>query len=122
MDKAYIWVSDALTSGLPIPGATIQYTITIVNSSLVTAADPVQIGDVLDGNLSFVTGGFSGLDFEITNGVVVSQCTAAADGDDCEESGGVITIGGAGSISLAADTTLTLTYQVLILDPATTPP
>ena len=122
--KAYIWISDALTSGLPIPGAIIQYTITIVNSSLVTAADPVQIGDVLDANVSFVFGGFAGgTDFEINNNGVVSQCTAVVDAlpDDCQEVAGVITIGAAGTISLADDATLTLTYQVLILDPATTP-
>ncbi|MCH7981806.1 MAG: hypothetical protein IID59_09900 [Proteobacteria bacterium] len=119
--KAYIVFAGDLGSGLPIPGATIEYTITIVNSSTTTAADPVQIGDVLDGDVSFVTGGFSGLDFEIDNGGVVSQCTAVADADDCVEAAGVITIGAAGTISLAASTTLTLTYQVLILDPATTP-
>lgn len=119
--KAYLVVAGDLGSGLPIPGATIEYTITIVNSSTTTAADPVQIGDVLDGDVAFVTGGFSGLDFEIDNGGVVSQCTAAVDGDDCQEAAGVITIGGAGTISLAASTTLTLTYQVLILDPAITP-
>jgi len=120
--KAYTVVAGDLGSGLPIPGATIQYVITIVNSSLTTAADPVQIGDVLDGDVTFVTGGFTGgLDFEIDNGGAVSQCTAAADGDECEENAGVITIGGAGTISLAANTTLTLTYQVLIPDPALTP-
>jgi len=120
VSKDYIWVSDVLTSGLPIPGAIMQYTITIVNLSLVTAADQVQIGDVLDANLAFVTGGYlGGTDFEITNGIVVTQCTAAPDGDDCEENTGVITIDG---ISLAADTTLTLSYQVQILDPALTLP
>ena len=119
--KAYSVFAGDLGSGLPIPGATIQYVITIVNSSLVTAADPMQIGDVLDGDVTFVTGGFSGLDFEINNGGVVTQCTAAADLDDCEENAGVITIGAGDTISLAANTTLTLTYQVQILDPATTP-
>jgi len=123
--KAYSVFAGDLGSGLPIPGATIEYTITIVNSSLTTAADPVQIGDVLDGDVSFVFGGYGGVgdDFQITNGVVVSECSAAADGDDCVYDGlsGVITIGGAGTISLALDTTLTLTYQVLIPDPATTP-
>lgn len=119
--KAYSVFAGDLGSGLPIPGATIQYVITIVNSSLVTAADPVQIGDVLDGDVTFVTGGFSGDDFEINNGGVVSQCTAAGDLDDCQEAAGVITIGGAGTISLAANTTLTLTYHVLIPDPAITP-
>jgi uncharacterized repeat protein (TIGR01451 family) len=120
--KAYAVILGDLGSGLPIPGATIEYTITIVNSSLTTAADPVEIGDVLDGVVTFVLGGYlAGTDFEIDNGGAVSQCTAAVDGDDCEEVAGVITVGGGGTISLAANTTLTLTYQVLIPDPALTP-
>ena len=120
--KAYAVIAGDLGSGLPIPGATVEYTITIVNSSLTTAADPVQIGDVLDGSVVFVLGGFAGsTDFEIDNGGTVSQCTAAADADDCVEAGGTITIGGGGTISLAASTTLTLTFHVLILDPAPTP-
>jgi uncharacterized repeat protein (TIGR01451 family) len=120
--KSYAVIAGDLGSGLPIPGATVEYSIAIVNSSLTTAADPVQIGDVLDTDVTFVLGGYLGAtDFEITNGVVVTQCTAAVDGDDCEEVAGVITIGGAGTISLALNTTLTLTYQVLIPDPAVTP-
>jgi len=122
--KAYLVIAGDLGSGLPIPGATVEYTITIVNSSLVTIADPVEIGDVLDGNITFILGSYpGGNDFEIVNGAVTSQCTAAADfpADDCEQVGGVITVGGNGTISLAAATTLTLTYQVLIPDPAMTP-
>jgi len=119
--KSYAVIAGDLGSGLPIPGATIEYTIEIVNSSTTTAADPVQIGDVLDGDVTFVLGGYAGAtDFEITNGAVVTQCTAAADGDDCVEAAGVITVGGGGTISLAASTTLTLTYRVLIPDPPAT--
>ena len=119
--KDYAVILGDLGSGLPIPGATIEYTITIVNSSLTTAADPVEIGDVLDGDVTFVLGGYLGAtDFEIDNGGAVSQCTAAVDGDDCDAVAGVITVGGGGTISLAANTTLTLTYQVLIPDPPTT--
>jgi len=120
--KSYAVIAGDLGSGLPIPGATIEYTIEIVNSSLTTTASPVQIGDVLDGDVTFVTGGYAGgTDFEINNGGAVSQCTAAADADDCVEAAGVITIGAGGTFSLAASTTLTLTYQVLIPDPALTP-
>ncbi len=121
--KSYAVIAGDLGSGLAIPGATVEYTITIVNSSTTTAADPVQIGDVLDGDVTFVLGGYGGanLDFEIDNGGAVSQCSAAADGDDCVEAAGVITVGGGGTISLAASTTLTLTYQVLIPNPAITP-
>ncbi len=120
--KTYSVFAGDLGSGLPIPGATIEYIVTIVNSSTTTAADPVQIGDVLDVSVALVLGDFAGsTDFEIDNGGTVSQCTAAADADDCVEAGGTITIGGGGTISLAASTTLTLTFHVLILDPAPTP-
>ncbi len=120
--KSYAVIAGDLGSGLPIPGATIEYTITIVNSSTTTAADDIEIGDVLDSNVTLVLGGYPGPeDMEYTNGVVVTQCSAAVDADDCEEVAGVITVGGAGTIDLAASTTLTLTYQVLIPDPALTP-
>ena len=120
--KSYAVIAGDLGSGLPIPGATIEYTIEIVNSSTTTSADDIEIGDVLDSDVTLVLGGYPGAeDMEYTNGVVVTQCSAAVDGDDCQEVAGVITVGAGGTIDLAASTTLTLTYQVLIPDPALTP-
>ena len=58
--KSYAVIAGDLGSGLPIPGATIEYTVEIVNASLTTAADPVQIGDVLDGDVTFLTGQYTG--------------------------------------------------------------
>ena len=120
--KDFLVIAGDLGSGLAIPGATVEYTIEIINASLTTAADPVQITDAIDTNVLFLAGQYAGgTDFEIVNGVVTSQCTAVADVDDCELAGANITIGGGGTVSLAADTTMTLTYQVTIPDPLITP-
>ena len=107
---------------LPIPGATIEYSVAVENTGT-TAADAVQIGDVLDPSVSIVLGAYNGgaSDMEYDNGGVTTPCTAAADGDECEENAGVITVGGGGTITVAAGDTLTLLYRVLILDPAATP-
>jgi len=108
---------------LPIPGATIEYSIAVENTGT-TAADAVLIGDALDvSSVSIVLGAYNGgaSDMEYDNGGVTTFCTAAADGDECEENAGVITVGGGGTITVAAGDILTLLYRVLILDPATTP-
>lgn len=121
--KDYIVIDDGgFGTTLPIPGATIEYSVAVENTGT-TAADAVQIGDALDPNVSIVLGAYNGgaSDMEYNNGGVTTPCTAAADGDECEESAGVITVGGGGTITVAAGDTLTLLYRVLILDPATTP-
>lgn len=120
--KTFAVIAGDLGSGLAIPGATVEYTIEIINASTTTAADPVQISDAIDTDVSFLAGQYTGgTDFEIVNGAATSQCTAAADADDCVLAGVNITVGGGGTISLAANTTMTLTYQVTIPDPAVTP-
>jgi uncharacterized repeat protein (TIGR01451 family) len=121
--KAYTVIDDGgFGTTLPIPGATIEYSVAVTNTGA-TGADAVQIGDVLDASVSIVLGSYNGgaSDMEYDNGGVITSCTAAADGDECEESAGVITVGGGGTITVAVGDTLTLLYRVLILDPATTP-
>lgn len=127
--KAFNVIAGDLGSGLPIPGATVEYTITIVNSSTTTAADPISITDAIDGDLQFIfdaydTGAAASEDIELDNGGTVTLCTADAndaDTDGCELTAGSIIVGGDDSVSLAANTTLTVSFQVLIPDPATTP-
>jgi uncharacterized repeat protein (TIGR01451 family) len=120
--KAYNVIANDLGSGLAIPGATVEYTITIDNDSTTTAADPVQITDAISANVTFLGGQYAGgTDIEIDNGGTVTQCTQAVDADDCDLTAGVLTVGGAGTISLAADTVLMVSFQVTIPDPAVTP-
>lgn len=126
--KSYAVVGGDLGSGLAIPGATIEYTITVVNSSTTTAAEAIAISDFIDTDVTLVLdaydSGAGSQDVAIDNNGSVSQCSAdAADGDadGCELTGGSIIVGGDDSVSLAANGTLTVSFQVLIPDPATTP-
>lgn len=120
--KSFAVIAGDLGSGLAIPGATVEYTVDVINASPFTTADAVLITDLIDSDVTFLPGQYAGgTDFEIDNGGAVSQCTAAGDGDDCELVGTTVTIGAAGTISVAAATTLTLTYQVTIPDPPVTP-
>lgn len=122
--KAYSVVSDPLNSGLVVPGAVVEYTITIVNSGG-TAASNVSVTDTLDGDVTFLGGQYAGNDIEIDNGGVVTQCSAdaaGADTDGCSLDGVSLVVGNAnGPISIAAGATLVVSFQVEIPDPATTP-
>ena len=102
-----------------IPGAVVEFQIDVVNTSLTTAADAVIVTDILDGNVTIVNDPFgSGEDFEVLNdGAAITPCTADdTDGDGCSVTGGLVTIGEAGvlDISVAADTTMTIRFQVTI--------
>lgn len=126
--KSFSVISGDLGSGLPIPGAVVEYTITVVNSSTTTAADPVTISDAIDTDVTFVADGYDtgggSQDVRIDNGGTVTLCSADAsdgDADGCELTGGSIIVGGDDSVALAAGATLTVSFQVQIPDPATTP-
>ncbi|MDJ0709964.1 MAG: hypothetical protein QNJ14_06230 [Woeseiaceae bacterium] len=123
--KAYTVLSDPLGSGLAIPGAVIEYTVTITNASTTTDATDVSIADALDDNVDFNTGQYNGNDIEIDNDGTVTECSAdaaAGDTDGCSLDGVNLVVGNAnGPITVAADTILVVTYQVTIQDPAITP-
>ena len=123
--KAYTVLSDPLGSGLAIPGAVIEYTVTITNASTTTDATDVSITDALDGDVTFNTGQYNGNDIEIDNDGTVTECSAdlaASDTDGCSLDGVNLVVGNAnGPITVAADTTLVVSYQVTIPDPALTP-
>ena len=118
--KAYSVVAGDLGSGLPIPGATVEYTVTIVNNSTSgTAADSVVVTDTLDGDLTFVSDAFGTNDMTLTlNAGPPVGCTEEADADQCERAGQALTFD---SITVAAGDTLMITYRATINDPATTP-
>jgi uncharacterized repeat protein (TIGR01451 family) len=85
------------TNPLAIPGALMEYTITITNSGATDAAS-VRITDVINGNLTFETGQYDGnaSDVEITVGTQPTTfCTADAndaDADGCALTGGTLEI------------------------------
>jgi uncharacterized repeat protein (TIGR01451 family) len=116
--KAQEVLDDGFGSPSPraIPGATVEYSITIENDSLTTAADDVSISDAVPANTTLVAAQYSGEDIGITGGLAAS-CTADAndgDGDGCGVAAGSLTVGSAviGDIGIGA--TVTVQFQVLI--------
>jgi len=118
--KAYSVVDDGFGGTVnPLPGATIEYTITITNSSTTASADNVVITDTLAANLTFLPN-WSGTD-DMTlsvNGAPATGCTEEADADSCERAGAALTFNG---ITISTSGSLVVTYRVTINDPATTP-
>ncbi|MEL7186104.1 MAG: hypothetical protein AAFN50_06675, partial [Pseudomonadota bacterium] len=126
--KSYAVVAGDLGSGLPIPGATIEYTISVVNGSA-TQADDVLISDVMDtadlGAAPFVLNNaaapYLGEDIYVDNGGTQVTCDIeAGPADDCDFTDPNLTIGGAG-FNVGGNATLTIQYQVVIPDPDPTP-
>ena len=123
--KIYDVIAGDLGSGLPIPGATVEYTVTVVNSN-VTAADNVVITDSIDGDvtLDLNVADYTGNDIDVVNDVTTLACDVEinGDGDGCDRDvvSGVISVGAAdlvGGITVAAGTTLTIRYRVTIATP-----
>ncbi len=125
--KTYAVIAGDLGSGMPIPGATVEYTITVANSST-SAADAVIIVDAIDTDVSLDlnVAAYGGNDVSVVNGVTTLVCDVEinADGDGCDLVGANMTIGAAdlaGGITVAGNSNLTIQYQVTIPDPDPTP-
>lgn len=123
--KSYSVIAGDLGTGQPIPGATVQYVITVVNNSA-TDADAVVLTDAIDTDVNLVLNAYpAGSDIEVVNGAATLACNLEdnADGDGCDLVGQNVTVGDLAevSITVAGNTTLTLTYQVTIPDPDPTP-
>ena len=97
--KASAVISDPLAGTgadrLAIPGAIVEYSITITNNGG-TEATELVISDVIQSDLTFETGNYSTEDVEITkrDGTVVT-CTADtgdSDGDGCGLTGSTLTV------------------------------
>lgn len=125
--KTYGVVAGDLGSGKPIPGATVEYTITVDNPSTTVDATNVVVVDTFSSAVTLVLDGYDtgaafSEDIEVVNGASTFRCTAAdTDTDNCAVTGTVLTVGGDTAITVAADEALNVTFQVLIPDPATTP-
>jgi uncharacterized repeat protein (TIGR01451 family) len=101
---------------LAIPGAVIEYTLTIANGGA-SQADTVGITDQLDTNTTFLVGGIGGADMQIvlSGGGGTTTCTAAADADGCSvTAGGLLTIAGASRPNIAAGANATVKYRITI--------
>lgn len=123
-------LSDPLGNSAPaavaIPGAIVEYTITITNSGSVAATD-VTVTDTLQADLSFETGnydvGVSDSDVQVDALGVTSYCIAEAGGTDtnadgCVRTGTVLSVGAAGmtadTAANAPNNVVTVRFQVAI--------
>jgi uncharacterized repeat protein (TIGR01451 family) len=94
-----------------IPGATVEYTITIENSSTTTAADGVSIADQIPADVAFV-----GQNVAIGGGAAPS-CTADpgdADTDGCGIAAGELVVDSSVLGNIAAGGSVTVSFQVTI--------
>jgi uncharacterized repeat protein (TIGR01451 family) len=111
-------LNDPFGSAIPraIPLATVEYTITITNTSTTTAADAVTLSDPIPANTTIFTGQYSGGDVGITGGLA-PDCTADAndaDADGCGVTAGALTISTAVLGNIAASATRQVQFQVTI--------
>ena len=84
------------TNPKAIPGALVEYTITVQNNGT-AAAEQVRITDVISTGLDLVLGAYAGEDVEIDvgSGTSVTTCTlddTDLDGDGCGAVGATLTI------------------------------
>lgn len=106
------------TNPKAIPGATVEYVITIVNSGTLDA-DNISISDSIDTDVTFIADAYAGQDLAVVNdGTTITPCNADAgdgDTDGCALDGQDLTVGNGNlAITVVAGTTLTVTYRVTI--------
>ncbi len=117
--KAYSVIDDGFGgTDNPLPGATVEYTITITNGSADIPADTVVITDTLAADLTFLANQFAGADMTL-NGTGCTEDAPPTDSDGCERSGQDLTFDVA---SIAGGASLVIVYRATINDPAVTPP
>ncbi len=112
--KSFAVIDDFLGGTLAIPGAEIEYTVTVSNAAGAEAATSVVISDTLNSNLVYSAGSMT-VDI---NGGGATACTDASDGDGCTQSGQDLSFD---IDTLNAGDTYVYTWRVTIADPATTP-
>ncbi len=107
---------NGVTNPKAIPGAVVEYVITVSNATGGSPADNVVITDTLSTEITVVDDffGVSG-EVEIDNNGAISTCSQESDVDSCEIVAGALSLGATGApISVAAAETLTITFRVTI--------
>jgi uncharacterized repeat protein (TIGR01451 family) len=101
-----------------IPGATVEFVITVENTSTTTDALNVSVSDILN-NMTLVADAMAGEDVHVVNdGAPVTPCNAEddtdTDGDGCvfDTATGTLTVDK--NLSVAFGTSLVLTFRVTI--------
>ncbi len=112
--KSFTVLDDFLGGTLAIPGAEVEYTVTVSNAAGAESATSVVVSDTLVGELEYV---LNSMTIDVNAGGA-SACTDASDGDGCTRSGQDLTFDIA---SLDAGDVYVYTWRATIADPATTP-
>jgi uncharacterized repeat protein (TIGR01451 family) len=108
--------SDPFGSGKAVPGAVIEYLITIANTGTADATN-VSITDTIDADVTFVVDAYgAGQDVSFDSGASFCNADAGdADLDGCSLDGASLVVGNVNlAITVAFGTTLTIAFQVLI--------
>ena len=119
VSKAQAVISDPFGSGLAVPGARIEYTITLDNTGGAVDATDLVVTDDIDADVTFVADAYNGGAANISFDGGASFCVADAadaDADGCALDGSQLTIQGpAGSpisVGLGASTTISFVVEV----------
>ena len=121
--KAYAVVSDPFGSGKAVPGAIIEYTITLDNTGGASDAEDISITDLVDADVTFVTDAYdagNGENISFDGGASFCVADAAdANGDGCSFDAGTLTLGGRDfavltPIDVAAGATVTVQFRIEI--------
>jgi uncharacterized repeat protein (TIGR01451 family) len=115
--KTATLISDPFNVSDPkaIPGAVIEYLITVANSGAETAEN-VIITDTLSADITVIDNFFAPNDeVELNNDGAITTCTQEAAGaDNCAIVAGALTVGSDSAIDVLAGTTLTIRFRVTI--------
>ena len=108
-------ISDPFGSLKAVPGAIIEYSITIANTGLVDATN-VSIADTIDADVTFVDEAYgAGQDVLFSTGGSCNADAGDGDADGCSLDGANLVVGNVNlAITVTSFTTLTISFRVLI--------
>jgi len=107
------------TNPKAIPGATVEYVVTIANTGAATAGG-ISVSDTLNANLAFVQGAYAGAtDVQIQVGAspatfCVAESGADSNADGCSRAGQTLTVNPTSAISVAAGQSATVRFRATI--------
>jgi uncharacterized repeat protein (TIGR01451 family) len=104
------------TNPKAIPGATVEYAITVNNNGSLSA-QTVRFSDPVPANTTFAASAYGGAnqDIQIVNGATTTVCSASStDADGCSVSGGQLVVDGNARPTIAAGQTATVRFRVTI--------
>ena len=109
-------ISDPFGSGKAVPGAIIEYVITVDNTLGTVAATNVSIADTIDADVTFVDEAYgAGQDVSFSTGGFCNADAGDGDADGCSLDGANLVVGNVNlAITVASGSLLTITFRVLI--------